>query len=273
MFTVEAIKQLAAAEEARQVQDNITHAFTSEGLAAIPDGMNFRDLETFMPTRRRQRGTFETTDIDSFGLYVEQHKEHGATVFINADHMKAVAVLNLGDKVAPGHCDNRAILTVDKTAAYSALQFLCGRSHNQKDLAEFLEDWVSLVVCMDETGATIEPKKALAAVRKLTVESMQKVESAQNSLSATRSTFEQVNATSADPIPVRLVFDCAPYNGLRIHSFDVRVGVLTSGKDPAFSCRMVNEAGSKEEIAREFADLTKRALNDTPVTIGSYQAK
>lgn len=274
MFTLEAIKQLAAAEEARQVQDNIMRAFTSEGIAAIPDGISIKDLEAYMPTRRRQRGTFQTNDNKAFAEYVIEHKEHGATVFVNAQNMQAVAVLNLGDKTSPGHCDNRAALGLKKTAAYGALLDLCSRAHqNQRDFAEFLEDWAPQVVFFDDSNTVIEPKKALAAVRKLTIESVQRVQTEQNSLSANRSTFEQVGATSLEPIPVRLVFSCIPYYGLNERSIGVRVGVVTGGKDPAFTARIINREGLDEELAREFSELVSDSLPDTPVTIGEYTSK
>lgn len=273
MFSLEAIKELSAADEARKVQDNINSALEDHGIAALPDGITAKDLETYMPVRRRQRGAFTTADKDSFAKYVNEHKEHGATVFINADTMRASAVLNLGTKDVPGHCDNSATLLLEKTAAYAALRHLCANQIGQKGFSEFLEDWSEQLVCVDVDGNDIEPKKAIAAVRKLTIESMHKVESAQNSLSASRSTFEQVNATSADPIPVRLVFECAPYTGLRGHSLDVRINVLTSSKDPLFTARIVNIEGRNEEFAREFSELVTKSLGDTPVVIGSYTTK
>ncbi len=273
MFTKETIEKLQAADAAQVAQENVTQAFFGDGIASIPDGVSIKDLETYMPNRRRQRGAFATADKDSFAKYVNEHKEHGATVFINADTMRATAVLNLGTKDAPGHCDNNATLLLEKTAAYDALRDLCAGQIGQKGFSEFLEDWAEKLVCVDVDGNNIEPKKAIAAVRKLTIESMHKVESAQNSLSASRSTFEQVNATSADPIPVRLVFECAPYAGLRIHFLDVRINVLTSSKDPLFTARIVNMEGRNEQFAREFSELVTKSLGDTPVVIGSYTTK
>lgn len=274
MFDKPAIQQIQESQTAHVVQDNILRALTSEGVLALPDSVATKDLEAYMPTRRRQRGNFRTSDKASFASYVQEHKEHGATVFIDADHMIAAGILNLGTKDTPGHCDNRAVLALQKTAGYFSLINLCSRSiQTQRDLAEFLEDWASNLFCLDEAGNTIEPKKAIAAVRKLTVESMHKVESAQNSLSASRSTFEQVNATSTDPIPVRIVFSCEPYFGLSARAIAVRVSVLTSGKDPAFTCRIVNESALGEEIAQEFAELVKASLTDTPVAIGTYESK
>ncbi len=116
--------------------------------------------------------------------------------------------------------------------------------------------------------------KAIAAIRKLSIESMRKLESSEQSLSASKSAFESVQATSAEPIPTTIYFDCEPYYGLESRQFVLRLGVLTGGDKPAINLRVVKQELHDEEMANEFADLARDALGSAlPVLIGAYASR
>jgi uncharacterized protein YfdQ (DUF2303 family) len=273
MFDKEAIEALQYGGGIKEANEAI-HGQVDSGVIAMPEHFKTLDLETYMQVRRRARGVMTTHALSDFATYTKAHAEEGATVFVDADEMSATAVLNLGTAADPGHTDNRAKVQLKRTAAYVALKaHASGQAISQLKAAEFLEDWTGYVQCFNDRGAITLPK-AIAAVRKLSIESMRKLESSEQSLSASKSAFESVQATSAEPIPTTIYFDCEPYYGLESRQFVLRLGVLTGGDKPAISLRIVKQELHDEEMANEFADLARDALGSAlPVLIGAYASR
>lgn len=278
-FTVEAIRELQESKTVEQSNAAILQAARDSAVVALPDRYSTHDLEEFMLQRRRARGRMSTTSMDDFVSYSLAHREPGATVFIDASKMRAVGVLNLGLPNAPGHADNLAVLELELTAAYKAMRFACCGHKSQSAMAEFLEDWPDAVRAFADTEQ-LETPKAIAAIRKITVESLRKLESEEQQLSTTRSAFESVAATSTEKLPTHIHFDCDPYAGLCDRTFVLRLAIHTGDKHPQLSLRTVKEELHTEEMARELCDLlaadVKQRTGDgeepMPVLIGSYSA-
>ena len=100
------------------------------------------------------------------------------------------------------------------------------------------------------------------------------LEATEQQLSATRSAFESVSATSTEPLPTTIYFSCVPYHGLSERQFVLRLGVLTGAKEPAIVLRIVNKEQHEEEMAAELSELVANNLKDSgvPVMVGRYQA-
>jgi len=283
MFDKEAIQALQEGSAIEQANMSIESAIDAEGCIALPEKITLRDLEGYMQRRRRARGLMQTSDLDSFKEYTLAHKEDGATVFVDANDMSANAVLNLGDsKDLPGHADNRVALRLERTAAYKALIAIAdGVGRTQKGVAEFLEDWANALNCFSMDPAEDAPPvgvkngRAIAAIRNLSIESMRKLESNEQALSASKSVFESARATSAETIPTFIHFSCVPYQGLCPRTFVLRLGVLTGESVPKITLRIVNEEEHKESMALELVNHIKHSFDDgngfvLPVLIGSY---
>lgn len=238
--------------------------------AALPDDFKLHDLESYLNYRRRPRGTMSTRFIGPFAEYAIAHAGEGATVFVDAGDMTATAVLDLGTCDLPGHADNKAKLTPNKTAAYAALLQITAGPRSQQDVAEFLEDWADQVKCLN--GDTeIKVPLAIAAVRKITIESAQRVESEEQSLSATRSAFESVKASSQDPLPTTIYFTCPPYADLEERTFALRLSILTSEKTPKLVLRVQKLETHIEEMANELVMRISEAIGpELPVLVGIY---
>jgi uncharacterized protein YfdQ (DUF2303 family) len=269
MFDKDAIKQLTQSEAISAAATAITEQAAT--LVALPEDFKLHDLEQYLTIRRRARGLMTTSALKDFATYAKAHAEAGASVFVDANEMCATAVLNLGTPDEPGHTDNRAKLQAQLTAAYRALlQHAGGRALTQTVAAEFLEDWPDLIECFNEQGP-IKLPKAVAAIRKLSIEAMRKLESSEQSLSASKSAFESVQATSADPIPTTIYFKCVPYKDLAERLFVLRLGVQTGGDKPSIVLRIVKAELHAEEMANELADLVRDSLNgQMPVLLGAY---
>ena len=279
-FTVEAIRELQESHVVEQANRNVRlMSGDKSAVVALPDRYSTHDLEKFLPLRRRARGRMKTNAMVDFVTYSLAHREPGATIFIDAGMMRAVGVLNLGQPDAPGHADNLAVLELEQTAAYKAMRFACNSHKSQATLAEFLEDWPDAVQAFAGTEQLATPK-AIAAIRKITVESLRKLESEEQQLSTTRSAFEAVAATSTEKLPTHIHFCCDPYAGLCDRTFVLRLAIHTGDKAPQLSLRIVNDELHAEEMARELCDLLAADVNHhtsadeapMPVLIGSYSA-
>lgn len=273
MFTKEAIQELSQAQAISAANLAIAENLNASDYAALPNDFTVHDLEKFAVNRRRARGTMSTPNVGDFAKYIGAHKEAGAAVFVQQDRMTAVAVLNLGVPDAPGQTDNRAELVPKKTAAYTALKAIAtGNPLKQQTVAEFLEDWPGQIKCFNDAGP-ISPAKAIAAVRKITIENLKKLESTEAQLSASKSSFESVTATSTEPLPTTIYFKTIPYHGLTEREFVLRLGILSGSDKPAISLRIVNQEQHDEDMAVELAELVKAAVKDLPVLIGEYAAR
>ena len=262
--------------EALQMSEAISAANTSVAASfftALPSDFKLHDLEKHQTFRRRAIGVMKTNALPDFATYVEAHAEIGATVFVNAAVMSATAVLNLGIPEEPGQADNLAVLEARRTAAFQAMLTVSGgQAHSQQTIAEFLEDWPSMVSCFNDEG-TISPAKAIAAVRKVTIEAMRKMENTEKQHAASRSAFESVQATSTEPLPTLVYFETVPYHGLASRLFVLRLGVRTSGDKPTITLRVQNLEQHEEEMANELAELVRSTVKTTAVLLGAYQSK
>ncbi|WP_313668786.1 DUF2303 family protein [Atlantibacter sp.] len=241
--------------------------------AAVPAGVNVQTLEHLSLQRFRFRGKMQTSSIEDFVTYSTGYADDGTRCFINADDMLAIAVFNLGTLANPGHADNTARLTLKKTAPFSALLDVNGDRHSQKELAEWLEDWSEYLTGFDADGQVIDAKKSAAAVRKITIESIQKADFEDNDFSGKRSLMESVEAKTQDIMPVAFEFKCVPFEGLAERRFKLRLSIL-GGDRPILVLRIVQLEAQQEEMATEFRDLLVDKFKDSQVKtfIGTFSA-
>ena len=241
--------------------------------AAVPAGVNVQTLEHLSLERFRFRGKMQTSSIEDFVTYSTGYADEGTRCFINADDMLAIAVFNLGTLANPGHADNTARLILKKTAPFSALLDINGDRHSQKELAEWLEDWSEYLTGFDSDGQVIDAKKSAAAVRKITIESIQKADFEDNDFSGKRSLMESVEAKTQDIMPVAFEFKCVPFEGLAERRFKLRLSIL-GGDRPILVLRIVQLEAQQEEMAAEFRDLLVGKFKDSQVEtfIGTFSA-
>lgn len=272
--------QEGQAKAVEQVRTSVHDALKAgHGVAYIPSAFGQHDLEGYLPMRRRARGTMSTSNIEAFAKYSSDHAESGATAFINAEAMQATSVLNLGTPNAPGHCDNTAVLALEKTAAYAALLAITTNgARKQQAIVEFFEDWADCCEFFDEEGANIAPQHAISALRHLTIETARRAENKIGNLSAEASAFERVKASSAETIPVFINFRASPYLGLRSHTLRLRLAIHTpDDKAPTISLTVRNAEQARQDMAAEFVEAVSVEFasmpNDLPCVIGVYRTK
>ncbi|EAA9678197.1 DUF2303 family protein, partial [Salmonella enterica] len=142
----------------QQVKDLVLsgyHLNDIQGLACptalLPAGTGVESLERFALERFRFRGAMTTTSIEDFVRYSKGYASatEKARCFIDADHMTARSVFNIGTLDNPGHADNVASITLKQTAPFRALLQINGERLKQKQIAEWLEDWSDYLLAFD----------------------------------------------------------------------------------------------------------------------------
>lgn len=249
--------------------------FTACPSVALPENVSIRNLEKYNENRFRFRGEMVTTSIADFVKYSIQNAiDIGVSCFINAENMKAVTIFNIGNPTKPGHADHKAILSLKKTAPFKALLNINGDKNRQKELAEWLEDWKDYLTAFDADGNAMDIKKAVAAVRSITIESLSSAEHEDNDFGAKRSIMQSVEAKSKNIMPAAFEFKCVPYEGLNERRFSLRYSVLTGADVPVLVLRIIQLEAQEEAMANEFRDLLICYFEDQPIDtfIGQFEA-
>jgi uncharacterized protein YfdQ (DUF2303 family) len=226
-------------------------------VAVLADGFHISDLEGYQQDRNRFRGTFETRMLDDFVRYVKNRDDgrFGTVCFIDSKSLKAKGVFNLGNVTMPGHGDDAAILGIEHSVAYAEVLSIDGVKKCQRDLAEWLEDWRYYLTALAEDGDEIDFRKAIAAVRKITLDTTRAVEQSEQSHRASRSALESIEARGADnALPAGFTFSCEPAVGFARRDLYLRLGVLLDGK-VEFKLRLAERKATEDAILQEFRQL------------------
>ncbi|WP_310607216.1 YfdQ family protein [Buttiauxella brennerae] len=243
--------------------------------AMLPKDVSVESLERFGFTRFRFRGAMDTTSIDDFVRYSVGYAsaEEPARCFIDAQNMSARSVFNIGTLDNPGHADNVSTIKLKQTAPFRALLAINGDRLNQKQIAEWLEDWSDYLTAFDADGKTMSIAQAAQAVRRITIQQATQADHEDGNFSGKKSLMESIEATSKDVMPVAFEFKCVPYEGLGERAFSMRNSLLKSS-EPCFVLRIVQLEAQEEAIANEFRDLLIGKFNEKPVEtfIGNFKA-
>lgn len=241
---------------------------------ALPASVAVKSLEQFNLERYRFRGSMETSNIDEYVKYSSGYAGEGVRCFIDADEMRAQTIFNIGTLSNPGHADNTASLSLKKTAPFRELLNIDGRKQAQKELAEWLEDYREFLLAFDADGVVLDIKKAVGAVRRITIEQTSSADHEDQDFSAKRSVMESVEAKSKDVMPAAFEFKCIPYEGLGERRFKLRYSILTGGNVPVLVLRIVQLEAEEEKIAVEFLELLTGKFKDVEVDtfIGKFKA-
>lgn len=230
---------------------------TAERALALPENFKLHNLEQFQDTRYRYRGLMTTSMLEEYTGFVRaESTEHAqeeapAKCFVDLDNMAATTFFNLGNADDPGHGDHRARLVLEKTAPYKAMLGVIDKRLDQKQLAEFIEDWRDFLSATSEAGEALTVVQAIAAIRKITFEAKGESTHEQHSFRAKRTAMEEIETRAEATMPARLLFTCKPYQGLGEHTFNLRLSVIT-GEKPALTLRIVQMEFMQEQIAEDF---------------------
>lgn len=271
MMNESAIKELqkgAAIEQANASLNKVS------GAIALPKDFDLHNLEKFEENRYRFRGQMTTKSVVAFSQYANDNAQQSNSCFINAEHMQAKLIFNIGDELQPGHCDHTAVVSLEKTAPYKAMLDIINKRHAQKEIAEFIEDWRNFITAHSEQDAEgdshiIPLPRALNAIRKITIEATAKSESETRNFGASTSSMESIDVKSENLPPALLLFTCKPYADLPERQFALRLSVITD-RTPALTLRCVREEEHTEDMAKQFKELLRKELELITPAVKTY---
>ncbi|SEG13497.1 DUF2303 family protein [Marinobacterium lutimaris] len=268
-LTPEAINRIG--ELATASAGLLPHELKDEAVL-VPEYMSIRDLEKYLPNRRRFRGTMETDNIAAFCEYVKG--QSSAEVFIEAEKMRAVAFFDMGNSASPGHCEHKAVIQLRSSAPYKAIKNVDGEAMSQKSLAEWIEDWRRYLNCFDDANEDLHTQKALASVRKMTIETARKLESDQQNMGHKLSAMEQIDVKSEGAQLGGVNFTCEPYTGFQLRTFSMPLSALTGSENIRLKLRIQELDAIQEEILEEFRNKISSALtgDDFKIWMGSFSS-
>lgn len=245
---------------------------TTPSAIILEEHEKLQSLEPYQAGRDRYRGILKTTSIDDFASYTKLAAGGPATAvgFVDTEKMAGTVFFNLGTVDVPGHGDWRAQLTMQPTAAFNALAKIDGVKCEQKALTDWLEDWSDFLVA-DFTEGEATLARAIAALRKLKISTKAEATSNVGDFNASRSALEDIEASSADLLPIGFRLATEPYEGLSSRSFALKLSVLTGGEKPLLVLRWQRKEAAIEAIAREFKSVLAAKIGDgVPLTIGTF---
>ena len=268
-----AIQQIQESANATQFLEQLQKA--GFPVAALPESFDLHDLEKYMPNRNQFRGLMRTANIDEFVRYHEHYQTEGNQCFIDAEQMAAVTIFDLGTNTVPGHCKHQAKLVLRQTAAFKALINMDERKNNQKQLAEWVEDYSEFVQVFSTTGEVIENSVASAAIRNMKFEAKAGRESSVDDFSHHQSEYESIAVRTKDefPMPAVFKFTCIPYLGLAERTFEMRMSTIGN---ETLILRIKKLEQHEEEMGEEFQtklqDCFKVGEIEIDTFIGSFSS-
>lgn len=254
---VDAISRLTYAERANSwAHDN--------GIIIIPDGYKTENLERFTSAPKLFRGQFKTESIADFVKYINNNGDegNGTAIYIDRENMTAKAILDKGCIEVPEWGAHTAHIAVKKSPEYVKLLRLESQTLSQTDLLDFIEDWEAHFYFYDSDGASIAINDAINNIRRTTVTSTSKTESAAGNFKAEKSFLEDIEITMSggSTPPAAFMFSCIAHDFLNAKQLRCILRAITDGKTVSFKYRIVGLEKTQTELANEFAELLQREI-------------
>lgn len=284
---IDAIANLAVtAEKANQL-----HTYVPALVLRDQDGgQTVKSIEHLAAARSRFRGIFRTNSLQDFAQYVTARPGIG-NGFIDSGNLAATVIFDLmvsadgapvdakSTPAFPGHGEHRAILKLDQSPAFDALNRAISTKFSQKGIAEWLEDWWDYLAA-DYPDAANAPtpdndplhmRQALTALRKVKVKATGESVHTDKDFGASRSALEDVEASSDVGLPRGFRFTCQPCEDLPSRAFYLRLGVVPDTEKPLFHLRWSKRDTDIEAVAQDFKAALRNAIGDkATMLIGSF---
>lgn len=258
MENVTAVLENSALNHANDLVDQ------SKDIILLSDSARVHDLEKFSATKRRMSGSFETTSISSLSQFakstVSESTEINSPSCFIGDNGRAKLIFNFGNTETPLHQDLSAGISLKKTAVFAEIIRLKDERLNQRELAEFIEDFHIYTTALDKDGKEINQSVAIAAIRNMSIESSKSVNQTTEEYKDTSSAFASVEAKFKDATPAYLKFTIPAFNEIDERVFIFRISVITSDERIKLALRCPSWDEVIESINLEFQEKLQKSL-------------
>ncbi len=230
-------------------------------IAIIPSDFSIHSTEKFNPYRDRFRGRFSTTIIDAFVAYVSDRNIEGLKSFIRTSNgLSAETFFNIGDEITPGHGDDTARLSLEKTPEFEALISIDGGRFSQRELIDWLDDWADFVKPHDANGE-VSLEKALRAIRNVKIGRSRDVDSDVRDMGHKLSVIEAAEAEGVvEGLPTHFILSTESYKGLPVEAIKISFRISTKDDVPTFLLRFVGRDAHNQLRADQFTEILENEL-------------
>lgn len=246
-----------------------------DGLVVDLDRKRFDDDRSRAALKRpeRQQGTYQVEDADSFlsvwGKYYVEESE----VWADRAASTITAIFNAyteSDGTAEGGTnwrDHRAVLTLRKTAQWSAWEKISGQPMRQTAAAEFIEDRSLDFVSPD--GATmLEVAQSIQAAKGVKFESTKRLATGETTLEYRETTEATAGKRGNLAIPDVVHILLQPYEGGPAYDMEARFRYRISDGDLALILVLTRPEDVLRAAFSEVVDKIGAGIGGTPVVYG-----
>ncbi|MCU7917101.1 MAG: YfdQ family protein [Candidatus Thiodiazotropha sp. (ex Epidulcina cf. delphinae)] len=270
-----AIQEINAQSALKALNVNLNE---QHDIVVIPDGATPVDLVQFTDKRRWFTGKFNSSCLSSFIDYINNNKDTHLPlthIYISTDSMTARAFFDIRhDDGSPGKCEHVATLGMRPTPEMSAIKDLCiSDALNQRQLAEWLEEWGEIVTPFDKDNNDIDLKKAITAIRGMTIESLRKTDSEVGDMNQSRSTIDRIEAKgTAVTVAGFTAHHIMCYDEIATQDITVKLRIITTGETVAFKARMLRTQIIEQALRENLSDFIIKATAVSNTYLGEFRA-
>lgn len=258
-----AIQQIQESESLSVLSESLSTFSTNDPVIALPNGFKIETLEQYMPNRSSYRVNYETISMKDFTKYCDLESNDNTSCFIDTEKMVARTFFDLGSQEAPLHRRHIATLKPKMTAPYSTMLNFTNSIRNQKQVAEFIEDWSDMITVTDESGNGLTTAEASRSIRNITIGKVKQSRSKIGNFSQEADIMEKVEASNNTlPIPSLLTFRASPYLDFKERDFTLQLSLrLDEDIDHiSINLRVVKLDLIEEIIGNEFLESIQKLL-------------
>lgn len=128
------VADLAAKAAAPQVVD-------PDKVHVVADGVQVLDLDRFLESPRRKKGTYHPATVSALIAYAKEHETEGTTIWVDKTASKVTAVINDHGQT-PGWRGHTATLQLQTSPEWKHWLAKDGQYFDQEDFAEHLQDGI-----------------------------------------------------------------------------------------------------------------------------------
>lgn len=209
------------------------------------------DLEKFKPFPNRFRGTFTTSLLEQFALYVTAQANIDTSLFINHIEGTAEAIIDQGSISDPHWGNHRAKLFLLKLPEYAALLDNNDKALNQRVFIDLIEDYANAFAFFDSAGNPLDTSTVINNLHRLKVDTTRSAENNIGNYAAAASAMEKIEmkaAGNSEP-PSGFVFNFRPYENFRPFSAKCLMRAVNDGDAVRLKYRIIGLEVLKKEIA------------------------
>lgn len=258
-----------------EVIDSANRRLRDESIPAVvvPAATTTINMERFASTPRRMRSKFATSTLADLIAYVAHHLADGGeqteVVAIHPDGNVTAILDYCSTEGVPGWAEHIACHAPRLSPAYDAAIRLRNNSPvDQRQIINWLEDWADLIKPSSD-GDEMSVPQAIAALRKLTIDTARTATVETGALRNVTSAMERVEASSsAGKPPTRFTFTGPVWEGLADRTVVLSMQISTGGDKLGFSLRIVGLDLLIQSLRDEIQTVITAGLPLTPIVRG-----